>query len=162
RGTDTHTDSLPSPPGLSRGPRGCPGTSPGKTKYVCVLRSSRSMACGSASLIDALNDRPVHRDAGAAFHEPRKVPLVIRIVRQSFSILLVGRERRQVDETHCLVGWSRKVGGQEIPDNSAAVALDWASLRLDIGSEVGELVGIEIVADAQCDHCDPPVFNLSA
>jgi hypothetical protein len=62
----------------------------------------------------------------------------------------------QVDEPERLIGRSGKIGRQKVSANLPATVLNDALLGFEIGSEIGELVGIERVADAQCDHCVSP------
>src|SRR5262249_56677116 len=77
---------------------------------------------------------------------------VLRIRRQRFPIPLVGGETREIDERQPDVGRPGELRRREVADDLAAAALDGTNDAAPVRLEIGELRGVQRVADAQCGH----------
>src|SRR5262247_3125516 len=77
---------------------------------------------------------------------------VLGVGGQSLAVPLVGGEAREIDERESDVGGPGELRRSEVADDLAAAALDGTGHATRVGLEVGELGGVQRVADAQCEH----------
>src|SRR5262245_63077889 len=87
---------------------------------------------------------------------------MLRIGGERLPIPLVRGEAREVDERKRGVGGTGELRRRVVADHLTATALDRRGDGARIGLEVGELVRVQCVANAQRDHWRPPlVCDLS-
>src|SRR5262249_45294781 len=71
---------------------------------------------------------------------------------QGLAVALVGGEARKIDEREPDVGAPGELRRRKVADELPATALDGPSDVARVGREIGELGGVQRVADAQCEH----------
>src|SRR5712664_1545510 len=119
---------------------------------LCPRRPTDALVWSRARLRRALHERAVfdQDDAGLG-GAPRHVR-VLGIGGQSLAVPLVGGETREIDEREPDVGGPGELRRSEVADDLAAAALDGTGHATRVGLEIGELGGVQRVADAQCEH----------
>src|SRR5438094_1028959 len=113
---------------------------------------SENIASSDSTLRRALHERTVFDQDHAGLARALRHRRVLGVGRQSLAIALARGETREIDQAEPDVGGSGEFRRREVADDLAAAALDGTGHGTGIGLEVGELGGVECVADAQCEH----------
>ena len=85
----------------------------------------------------------------------------VAVLHQGVAILLVGGERGEVDESEREVGGAGDLGGQVVADEFATTAADGLGPGARVLLEIGKLLNVECVADAERQHDDLAFVNAS-
>src|SRR5215470_1693112 len=91
------------------------------------------------------------QDAACGLCSPQTFD-AIRVGEQFLAIALVTGQIGKIDQPECRIGRPRNLGRQIIGDEFAPTALDRLPYRACVSLEIGELVGVERVADAKRHH----------
>src|SRR5581483_746370 len=100
----------------------------------------------------ALENRPVLDENAAGFLSRINICLCVRVAHQGFTILFVSCNVWEVDECQCKIRWAGDLRGQEISKQFSSTSADWLWPVACVPLEIRELVHVDCVTDAKCDH----------